>query len=113
MNATTHQHYTSVTAQAATRHPEDARAQLHAEFTDIVRTQIGMNERFASDVAAAFVRGLCALHGGRELYIPAEDKSERNAAVRAAFNGRNAEAVMREYGISRTTLYRIVGQRGG
>ena len=35
----------------------------------------------------------------------------RNASIRAKFNGTNHEAVMREFGISRTTLYRIAGER--
>lgn len=89
-------------------HPDDARALLHAELTDIVRIEIGMNEQFASDVAAAILRGLSRVHGGSDLYIPAEDKSERNAAVRAAFNGRNHHEVMRQFGLSRSTLYRIL-----
>lgn len=95
----------------ARAHPEDARAQLHAEFTDIVRTEIGMNERFASDIAAAFLRGLCARVGGQDVYIPAEDRSERNAAIRAAFNGTNADEICRRHGVSRATLYRVVGER--
>lgn len=91
-------------------HPDDARALLHAELTDIVRVEIGMNEQFASDMAGAILRGLSRLHGGADLYIPAEDKAQRNAAVRAAFNGRNHADVMRKFGISQSTLYRILGE---
>lgn len=101
-------HLPKATARA---HPEDARAQLHSELTEIVRSEIGMNEHFASDHAAAILRGLCTLHGGSALYIPAEDKSARNAAIRAEFNGQNADALMRKHGVSRTTLYRIAGER--
>lgn len=93
-------------------HPDDARAQLHSDFTEIVRSEVGMNEHFASDIAAAIVRGLCARLGGAALYIPAEDKRERNAAICAEFNGQNAEAVMRRYGVGRTRLYEIVKERG-
>lgn len=91
--------------------PDDARAQLHSELTEIVRVEIGMNEHFASDHAAAILRGLCGMHGGRSIYIPAEDKSARNAAIRAEFNGQNAEAVMRRHGIGRTRLYEIIKER--
>lgn len=89
----------------------DQAIQLHAELTEIVRVEIGMHEAFAADIAAAILRGLQNLHGARELYIPAPDKTARNASIRAKFNGTNHQAVMREFGISRTTLYRIAGER--
>lgn len=98
----------SLYREPASRHPEDARAQLHSELTEVVRSEVGMNEHFASDLAAAILRGLCQLHGGRALYIPAEDKSARNAAIRAEFNGTNVEAVMRKHGVSRSRLYEII-----
>lgn len=96
-------------ARVARLHPDDARAQLHADFTDIVRAEIGMNEQFASDIAAAILRGLCARLGGREVYIPAEDKSARDAAIRREFDGTNAAGVCRRHGVSRSRLYQIIG----
>ena len=50
-------------------------------------------------------------HGARRIYVPAMDKSVRDAAIRAKFNGQNAAECCREFGISRTSLYRIVGRR--
>lgn len=88
----------------------DQAIQLHRELTDIVRTEVGMRENFAADLAAAILRGLQNMHGGSELYIPAPDKTARNAAIRAEFNGTNAEAVCRAHGVSRSRLYQIVGQ---
>lgn len=101
----------SAPRDTASSHHDDARAQLHSDFTEIVRSEVGMNEHFASDIAAAIVRGLCARLGGAALYIPAEDKRERNAAIRAEFNGRNAEAIMRRHNIGRTRLYEIIKER--
>jgi Mor family transcriptional regulator len=98
-------------ARVARLHPDDARAQLHADFTEIVRAEIGMNEQFASDMASAILRGLCSRLGGREVYIPAEDKAARNAAIRAEFDGTNSDAVCRRHGISRSRLYQIVGSK--
>ena len=92
-------------------HPEDARAQLHADLTDIVRTEIGMNEHFASAHASAILRGLCERLGGREIYIPATNRSERNAAIRAEFDGTNAPDVCLKHGISRATVYRLAAQK--
>ena len=50
--------------------------------------------------------------GGRSLYVAArtsERRPERDAAVRRMFNGRNRRDVQHHFGISRATLYRIVG----
>lgn len=96
---------------------EDQAIQLHREVADIVREEIGMHEGFANDLAAAIVRGLRKKYGGQTLgakgsiYIPAPDKSARNAAVRAEFNGTNADEVCRKHDISRSRLYQLVGQQ--
>jgi len=90
---------------------EDNAAELKFEFTNIVTEEIGFNELFASQIAEALVRGLRKHYGGRKLYIPAPDKAERNAAIKAEFNGRNHESVCHRYSISRTTLYEIIGSK--
>lgn len=46
--------------------------------------------------------------GGREVYIPAPDKADRDAQIRAMFNGRNLREVMREFGVSRAVVYRAI-----
>lgn len=86
----------------------DQTIQLHRELTDIVRNKIGMREPFAADMAAAILEGLQEMHGGNNLYITAPDKTARNAAIRAEFNGTNSEEVCRKYGVKRTRLYEIV-----
>lgn len=88
---------------------EDAAAALHFEFTHIVREEVGFNEVFASQIAEAIVRGLRKRLGGQEIYVPAPSKSERIAAVRREFNGRNRDEICRKYGISRTTFYEYTG----
>lgn len=48
--------------------------------------------------------------GGR--YIPKRDaRAKRDAAVWKAWNGRNREEVMRQFGISRALLYSILARR--
>lgn len=88
---------------------EDAAVQLEREFVDIVREQIGMNDRFAGVFAQALVEGLRTRMGGQELYIPAPDRSERDAAIRREFNGCNLSEVMKRHGLSRTRIYEICG----
>jgi len=90
---------------------EDHAMLLESEFTDIIRTEVGMHEQFASQIARAIVRGLRRTHPARTIYIPGGDKAERDAAIRAKFNGTNAAEVMREFGISRSRLYQIAGER--
>lgn len=92
---------------------EDDAMLLESEFTEIVRAEIGMHEQFASQIARAIVRGLRRTHGARRIYIPGVDRSERDAAIRAKFNGANAAEVMREFNVSRSRLYEIAGKRVG
>lgn len=90
---------------------EDAAVQLEHDFMTILREEIGMNESIGGIFAAAMVRGLRRRLGGRELYIPAPDRSERDAAIRRDFNGSNVDELMRRHGISRARIYQIVGER--
>lgn len=78
---------------------------LH-EFTVIVQEETGLKDLFAAQVAEAILRGLRRRRGGEEVYIPAEDRSARDDAIRRAYNGRNMEEVMARYGVSRATVYR-------
>lgn len=90
---------------------EDAAVALRHDVVLIVREEIGLNESFAIMVADAIVRGLQKLCGGGELYIPAPNKSERDAAIRREFNGKNLREVCNRYGVSKTRLYEIVGRK--
>lgn len=90
---------------------QDTRAYLQAEFTEIVRAEIGMNDHFAADMAAAFLRGMCSRLGGKELWVPTEDKTARNEAIKSTFNGSNLDHVCRRFGVSKATVYRVVGER--
>lgn len=90
---------------------DDAAVALLYEMTAIVREEIGMNELFASQIAEAITRGLRRRLGGDYHYIPAPDKAERDAAMRAQFNGRNLDEVARANKISRRQAYRIVTRR--
>jgi Mor family transcriptional regulator len=88
---------------------EDAAVQLERDFLAIVREDIGMNERLAGVFARVLVDGLRSRMGGQDLYIPAPDRSERDAAIRRDFMGSNMEEVMKRYGLSRTRIYEICG----
>ncbi|RYF60526.1 MAG: hypothetical protein EOO27_05550 [Comamonadaceae bacterium] len=89
---------------------EDAAVQLERDFLAIVREEIGMHEGLAGMFARALVDGLRRRLGGQELYIPAPDRSERDAAIRREFCGSNIEEMMKRYGLSRSRIYEISGQ---
>lgn len=88
---------------------EDAALLLEQDFVAIVREEIGMHEGLAAIVASALVRGLRKKLGGQELWIPAPDKSQRDAAIRREFIGTNIKEIMSKYGLSRPRVYQIVG----
>lgn len=96
---------------------EDHAIQLHREFVSIVREEIGMNEQFANDIAAAMVRGMRKRYGGQTLgskgsiYVPSLGHGQRNAAIRAKFIGTNSAELCKEYGISRSRLYQIAAEK--
>jgi len=90
---------------------EDAAVQLEHDITNIVREETGMHEGIASMFSQALVRGLRRRLGGQELYIPAPDRTERDAAIRRDYNGRNMEELMRRHEIGRTRFYEIIGTR--
>lgn len=85
---------------------EDSVSWLRRELVGIVREKIGFHENFAEPMADALLAGLCERIGGREVYIPSPSKPDRDAQIRAKFNGRNLPEVMREFGVSRRTVYR-------
>lgn len=89
---------------------EDAAVQLERDFLAIVREEIGMHEGLAGMFARALVDGLRRRLGGQDLYIPAPDRSERDAAIRREFCGSNIEELMKRHGLSRTRIYEIAGR---
>jgi len=90
---------------------EDAAVQLEHDIIGIVREEIGMHEQLATAFAQALVRGLRRRLGGQELYIPAPNRTERDAAIRRDFNGSNLDQIMKRYGLSRSRIYEILGNR--
>ena len=89
---------------------EDAAVQLERDFLAIVREEIGMHEGLAGMFARALVDGLRRRLGGQDLYIPAPDRSQRDAAIRREFCGSNIEELMKRYGLSRSRIYEICGR---
>ena len=71
----------------------------------------GMADGEAAWVAREVETRVRERYGGRRVYIAAPTREERNAAIRKEYNGRNRDEICRRWGISRTTLYRLLGER--
>ena len=50
--------------------------------------------------------------GTRRVYVNAPSARERDECIREEFDGTNHREICKRYGISRATLYRIVGPSG-
>ena len=86
----------------------DAAIQLERDIAEVLRRELARNEQMLGLMARSIVQGMRESLGGQELRIPAPDKSARNAAIRAEFNGRNVRELARKYGISVRMVYMIV-----
>lgn len=90
---------------------DDRVVTLQYTLTTIIRERIGMNERYASQLAEDILRGLQERYGGDEVYVPKMlGRATRDAAVLAAFNGSNRDDVCRRFGIGRRTFYDILAR---
>ncbi len=87
----------------------DAAADFHNELVRLIRETLGLPEKIAVPMADVLAAGLQRRMGG--LMVPKREiRGARDAAVLRDFNGRNHAEVMRAHGISRATLYRIIGK---
>jgi Mor family transcriptional regulator len=91
-------------------HTEDSRRLLLGDLTDILHIEIGMTADDASTWAGVILRALCESQGGTRMYVPVPNHTERDAQIRADFNGRNAANLCLKHGISRAHLYRIASR---
>ncbi len=86
----------------------DAAVDFRNTLIRIIRKTLGLPELVAVPMADVLARGFSAELGG--LYVTKREiRASRNAAVLRDFNGRNHVEVMHRYGISRRTLYRVIG----
>lgn len=90
---------------------DDTLVSLKQDLTAVVQQEIGFNEIFATQIADALVRGLRKRLGGQDLYIPAEDRTERDAMIRKEFNGRNIDDMCKKFGLSKRSIYKIVERK--
>ena len=88
----------------------DEQSNLQIRITEIIREKTGLFEHISLPIAKEIISEVNRKYRGERIYC-AEDKTTVIAAVKAKFNGKNHKALMREYQISRATLYRYLGRQ--
>jgi Mor family transcriptional regulator len=86
---------------------------LHQEVVASIKDCVGLHDSIATEMAAKIVSRLQANWGGREIYIPYGESSERNAKIKADFYAKGNDPkryadICRKYDISLSTLYRVI-----
>lgn len=72
---------------------------------------IGLDDRTAAQLAVAITERVRCEYGGCSVYIGLRKRIDPNA-VRSAFNGKKLAAVCSAFGISKSTLYSLLRNRG-
>ena len=89
----------------------DARINLIWRASAAVRKQAPfLTEQASEAIATAVLEELRATAGGEPVYVPAASKSARNAAIRAAYDGKNRDELCKRHGIGKTAFYDIIGR---
>lgn len=85
-------------------------------ITDVIAAGLREFSDMSPFAAEQLARAICCSaakqgHAGAEYYLPALHtltRAMRNEAIRREFNGRNLRALMRKYGVHKSTIYRAV-----
>ena len=75
-----------------------------------VALRFGLTEQLAGDLSVAIIEKLMDTCGGGAVYLPKQDKTLRNKLIKQRFNGNNRDQICTEFGISKSTLYRVLGE---
>lgn len=95
----------------ATAKEQEAAFLLQAELAEGLRTEVGLLPEFANLFASRLTTFLRMRLGAQRIYIPGPDKLARDEAIYREFDGTNAPAVMKRYGVSRSRLYQIIEEQ--
>lgn len=88
---------------------DDVLLSLRNELTRSTCDQFGLAEAQATELGEWIVAWLQERFGGREVYIRARQREERDRAVLADYHGgMGRDEVCKKHGISRATFYAIL-----
>lgn len=93
---------------ATHRHDADNSTEIQRVLTSGLVRRFGLSEFCASLLATEITQQIQIEVGGQEIYIPAQDKTERNQAIRREFSGNNIDQLAKKHGISCRQVRNIV-----
>lgn len=89
---------------------DDIYSKIMHEITQSV-LYFGLDAGLSTDISQAVTERLRKVLGKDTVYFP-EKHADRNAQIRAAYDGRNRKQVCEQFGISQATFYRAIGDKG-
>ena len=98
-----------MSAEIDTPLQQDIAAALREALAEHAGAAVNITAQQLRALSCALARRLSRRIGGRYVAF-VEDRAQRDAAVLAAFDGRNREAVIRKFGISRRLFYSILSR---
>jgi Mor family transcriptional regulator len=90
----------------------DSVIELESIICEGLSLSLGLPVGAAANLATKIVRVLRVRSGGSLVYIPAADKTQRDAAIRAELRPGNAADVAARHHLSVSAVYKIANRRG-
>jgi Mor family transcriptional regulator len=91
---------------------QDVQAAMLSDLTGMVQRLLGVPEQKAHHLAQQLYTDMRRQWGGRPVHFHALTIAEQADRIRAAWMGNNVVEVCAAFGISRATLYQVIGRRG-
>jgi hypothetical protein len=86
---------------------------LEDELVEALVADTGLKPDWARKLIAPMMRHLVSEYGGERLYIPKRREYEPEVVLAEFARTGNVEGTCAAFGISRRTLYRLLGESGG
>jgi Mor family transcriptional regulator len=90
---------------------QDIKASTLSELTGMVQRLLGVDEREALRLASALYTDMRRQWYGRHMVFHQLTAAEQAPAIRAAWNGCNMAEVCERFGVSKSTVYMVIGRK--
>jgi Mor family transcriptional regulator len=91
---------------------QDIQAAMLSDLTGMVQRLLGVPEQKAHHLAQQLYTDMRRQWGGRPVHFHALTIAEQADRIRASWTGNNVAEVCAAHGISRATLYQVIGRKG-
>lgn len=90
---------------------QDIQAATLSDLTGMVQRLLGVDEREAVRLAGALYADMRRQWAGRQVAFHRLTAAEQAPAIRAAWNGCNMAEVRERFGVSKSTVYMVIGRK--